>query len=95
MNGPNFHEVRQHSRNAPSRGTSLGRKARIPKPSRDRQGSHSVPTRRTPSPLAEAPISEMNTAEALAKFLVALERAGAIVITPEFRAKMKAEAAAK
>jgi hypothetical protein len=37
----------------------------------------------------------MNTAEALARFLVALEREGAIIIAPEFRAKLKAEAAAK
>jgi len=96
VNGPpNFSCVRQPAEGAHTRRRSLGRKTRVPKPRRTGEGSGSLPTRTTPSPSAEAAISKMNTAEALAGFLVALERAGAIIITPEFRAKMKAEAAAK
>ena len=92
---PKSHGLHQSAERAHSRRRSLDRKAGLPKPRGIGEGSGSLPTRTTPSPSAEAAISKMNTAEALAGFLVALERAGAIIITPEFRAKLKAEAAAK
>lgn len=86
MNGPpNLNCLRQPAERTRTRRGSLGRKARLPKPRGTSEGSSSFPTRTTPSPLAETPI-ERDTAEALAQFLGALERQGAITITPEFRA---------
>jgi hypothetical protein len=96
VNGPPKPDrIRQPAQRTHARRGSLGRKARLSKPRRTSEGSGSLPTRTTSSPSAEAAISKMNTAEALARFLVALERGGAIIITPEFRARLKAEAAAK
>lgn len=79
------HGIRQSPERPHSGCGSLGRKTRLPKPRRTCEGSSSLPTRTTPSPRAEAP-KQMNTAQALAQFLGALERQGAIIITPEFRA---------
>lgn len=95
MNGPPKRNcVRQPAERAHTRRRSLGRKTRLPKPRRTSEGSSSLPTRTTPSPRAEAP-KQMNTAQALAQFLGALERQGAIIITPEFRALLFRDAQRK